>query len=89
MENFPRVQIHNVLALKPCGFTYMSFKWGDNETVDNWDRYFNNYTTTTLQALIDELPKFTVIDLWSETKLLRGSEHQWDYVLVKTTAKHV
>ena len=83
----PRVQIHDVLsritqALKPNGLIFMSFKWGEDETTDQRGRYFNNYTLSTFQSLIDGIPELAVLDLWSETKPLRDSEQQWLNVLV-------
>jgi len=84
----PRQQIKSVLrrihsALKPGAVAYMSFKWGRDESVDDRRRYFNNYTLESLQALIDGVAGFSVIELWSESKLLRGSEQQWAYALIK------
>ncbi len=84
----PRQQIHSVLsrielALKHGGVAYLSFKWGDDETVDDRGRYFNNYTLTSLQALIESVPGFSIIELWSESSILRGNEQQWVYALIK------
>jgi mutator protein MutT len=88
----PKAQILDVLsriglALKPDGTTYLSFKWGEDETVDERGRYFNNYTLATLQALIDEIADFTVIELWTETKPLRDGEQQWVNALIKKSNK--
>jgi len=84
----PRQQIQSVLsriklALKSGGVAYLSFKWGDDETVDDRGRYFNNYTLTLLQALVESVPGFSMIELWSESTLLRGNEQQWAYALIK------
>lgn len=84
----PRAQMHVVLArivlaLKLHGVAYMSFKWGEGETIDRRGRYFNNYTQATLQSLIDDFPELTVLELWSETKPLRDSEQKWVNILVK------
>ena len=87
----PRQQIQSVmnrinLALTPGGVAYLSFKWGDDETVDDRGRYFNNYTLNSLQALIDTVTGFSVINIWSETKFLRGNEQQWANALIKKEA---
>jgi len=84
----PRAQINDVLsrivlALKSDGIAYLSFKWGEDESFDDRGRYFNNYTLVSLQALIDEIPNFSVIDLWTETKPLRDGEQQWVSILLK------
>jgi mutator protein MutT len=84
----PRQQILPVInrihaALKPCGVAYLSFKWGDDESVDDRGRYFNNYTLNTLQALIDDVTGFSVVEIWSENKRLRGNEQKWACALIK------
>jgi mutator protein MutT len=89
----PRAQILEVLkrvamALKPCGVAYLSFKWGDDERVDERGRYFNNYTESSFQNLIDKVHDFTVIDLWSETKLLRADQQRWMNALLKKGAEY-
>ena len=78
----PRTEIHDVMtriakALKPDGLAYLSFKWGEGDTVDDLGRRFTNYTTRTLRGVIDEVALFAVIDLWSESSVLRGSEQKW------------
>lgn len=88
----PRIQILDVLArivaaLKSNGVVYMSFKCGEDETTDQRGRYFNNYTLATLQSLIDEIPELTVVELWSETKPLRGCEQRWINVLAMKEAE--
>jgi mutator protein MutT len=65
----PKSQLDFVLrraldALKPNGLAYMSFKWGENETVDDKGRYFNNYTDVSLAKVAAALPGVSVIDIW-------------------------
>ena len=84
----PKGQISDILgriarALKSGGIAFMSFKWGDEETVDNRGRFFNNYTVDTLGTLLAKLPDFSIISVWSSTMLLRGSEQKWVNALVR------
>ena len=61
----------------------MSFKWGDDELIDDRGRYFNNYTFETLHKLILQIENFAVIDEWIETKPLREIEQKWVNILLK------
>ena len=84
----PRAQLENVLslisrALVPNGVVYMSFKWGDKETYDKRGRYFNNYTDSSLLAVIQKVTSLTVLDIWSDVKPLRDGEQKWINALVK------
>ena len=87
----PRAQIHDVMsriakALKPDGLAYLSFKWGEDDTVDELGRHFTNYTTRTLRGVIEKLELFSVLDLWSESVVLRGSEQKWTNALLRRVA---
>jgi len=86
----PRLQIVNVLeriahSLKQNGVAYMSFKWGDDETIDDNGRYFNNYTLESLDKLFERIKSLMIIDEWVECKQLRGVEQKWVNILVKRT----
>ena len=84
----PRSQIVDVLgrvtkSLKPNGVAYISFKWGENETIDDSGRYFNNYTLESLHQLIDQIKSLTIIDEWVESKQLREIKQKWVNVVVR------
>lgn len=84
----PRSQIIDVLgrvalSLKPDGVAYMSFKWGEYETIDERGRYFNNYTVESIHKLIDQVENLTVIAEWVENKELREENQKWMNVLVR------
>lgn len=86
----PRSQIVNVLdrvalSLKQNGVAYMSFKWDNDETIDDKGRYFNNYTLESLHALIDQVATLTLIDEWVVDKQLRGKNQKWINILVRRT----
>ena len=84
----PKAQISDVIlriarALKSGGIAFMSFKWGDDETVDERGRFFNNYTEDSLSILLAKVPDFSIINMWSSAMLLRGSEQKWVNALVR------
>ena len=78
----PKSQIEYVMqncidALKYDGVFYFSFKHGEGERLDDWGRFFNDYTLESLKTLIAKFDELDVIDLWQETKLLRGKDQTW------------
>jgi mutator protein MutT len=89
----PKSQIEYVMqncidALKEGGVFYFSFKYGEGERLDDWGRFFNDYTLESLKALIaklndNEFDELDVIDLWQETELLRGKDQTWINGLVR------
>jgi mutator protein MutT len=89
----PKSQIEYVMqncidALKEGGVFYFSFKHGEDERLDDWGRFFNDYTLDSLKALIaklneNELDELEIIELWQETELLRGKDQTWINGLVR------
>lgn len=89
----PKSQIEYVMqncidALKEGGVFYFSFKHGEGERLDDWGRFFNDYTLESLKTLIaklneNELDELDVIELWQETELLRGKDQTWINGLVR------
>ncbi|MFT4926381.1 MAG: mutator protein MutT [Phenylobacterium sp.] len=69
-------------ALKPGGSAYLSFKWGDDETVDDKGRFFNNYTDMSLRELLGQFDDISINRLWDESQLLRGAPQRWVNVLI-------
>ncbi|NQZ09036.1 MAG: NUDIX domain-containing protein [Algicola sp.] len=76
-SQMPHVLARVMKALKPGGIAFVSFKWGDLETTDDKGRFFNNYTKTSLQALLQQNDQVYVHRIWSETTPLRDSEQRW------------
>ena len=84
----PRKHIPNVLkrihsALKLDGIAYLSFKWGEEDTVDDRGRAFTNYTLDSLKQELKQCTKFEVLNMWQETTPLRGREQKWVNALLK------
>jgi hypothetical protein len=70
-------------ALKLGGIAYMSFKWGESDGLDDRGRYFTQQTVDSLDTLIQSIPALTVMDVWSETRPLRGKEQTWVIALAR------
>lgn len=75
---------HRILtALKPGGIWYMSFKSGESEKRDDSNRFFNNYSLSTMTQLLAKFPDATIIDINESTALLRNKKQKWLNVLVR------
>lgn len=80
--------LHKVIAaLKPGGSAFISFKWGDGETIDSKGRHFNHYTEASLAELMSQFTALNIIRLWRTTSSLRGIEQRWVNVLVDRCRK--
>lgn len=63
--------IKNVsLNLKPNGVFYMSFKYGENEYIDEKGRYFNCYTEKTFNELINRIKDLKVEKIYKTIDIL-------------------
>jgi SAM-dependent methyltransferase len=71
-----------VTALKPGGIWYVSLKYGHGEGYDARGRYFNYYTRRDLRTLLAKSP-LCVVDIWEETKPLRGQDQTWLNALLR------
>ena len=65
--------IKNVsLNLKTNGVFYMSFKYGENEYIDEKGRYFNCYTEKTFNELINRIKDLKVEKIYKTIDILTG-----------------
>lgn len=65
--------IKNVSSnLKTNGVFYMSFKYGENEYIDEKGRYFNCYTEKTFNELINRIKDLKVEKIYKTTDILPG-----------------
>ena len=63
--------IKNVsLNLKPNGVFYMSFKYGENEYIDEKGRYFNCYTEKTFNELINRIKDLKVEKIYKTIDII-------------------
>lgn len=60
------------LNLKTKGAFYMSFKYGDNEYIDEKGRYFNCYTENTFSELINKVNSLKVEKIYKTIDVIPG-----------------
>ena len=70
-------------ALKPGGYFYVSFKYGDYEGEKN-GRYFTNLTEETFESLLDPFQQLKIIEMSVTSDVREGRQHEkWLNVVVK------
>ncbi len=68
-------------ALKPSGIMYASFKYGNEEYIEQ-GRYFSNYNENTFSILLNEIKGIKPVKYW-RTKDKRYENKKWLNVLIK------
>ncbi len=76
-----------IKALKTNGVLFMSFKQGTGERIDERGRFFNNYTELELAEILAEYSQLHVLDMFTESKPLRGGFQIWLNVFVRKVAE--
>lgn len=72
------------LALKEDGIFYMSFKYGENEYIDENERYFNCYTEKTFKEMIEDVPNLKIKEIYITGDTLGGRENlRWLNILLE------
>ena len=70
--------------LEDNGVFYMSFKYGEDEYIDEKGRYFNCYTEETFKEMILAVPKLEIIKIYKSEDTIGGRNNlQWLNVLLK------
>ena len=65
--------IKNVSSnLKPTGVFYMSFKYGENEYIDEKGRYFNCYTEETFKEMLSQVQNLKIKTIYKSGDTLGG-----------------
>ena len=83
-----KIEISDVLkrisnALKPGGILYTSFKYGTFEGMRN-NRYFTDFTETTLSKLWIGIDSLQIIDIWTTQDVRPGREEErWINLLAR------
>ena len=83
-----KIEISDVLkrisnALKPGGILYTSFKYGTFEGMRN-NRYFTDFTETTLSKLWIGIDSLQIIDIWTTQDVRPGREEKrWINLLAR------
>jgi len=74
-----------IRALKPEGILYASFKYGDKEEIRN-DRLFSDFTETSFQRLISEIPSLELIKSWKTADVRADRKNEcWFNILMRRT----
>ena len=73
-------------ALKPSGFCYMSFKYGDSERIES-GRFFNDLNETLFHGMLRGHPELELVELWETDDLRRldRREQRWLNAIVRKT----
>jgi SAM-dependent methyltransferase len=70
-------------ALKSGGILYTSFKYGEGELVRS-DRFFSDYTETSFNKLLLNIPNIGLVKYWKTSDLRSGRENEkWLNVLLR------
>ena len=86
--HLPKAELVAVLkkleaALKPEGYLYVSFKYGDFEGLRN-GRYFTDMTEKSFEALLAEVSGLKLVDEWMSGDVREGrGEEKWLNVILK------
>ena len=70
-ETFKRI----AEALKPSGYAYASFKYGDFEGERN-QRYFIDFTEPKFRDFIMKVPQLKIIDIWTNCDLRSNRQNE-------------
>lgn len=70
-------------ALKPGGVIYMSFKYGEGERIDEWGRFFNDYTEAGMSTMLAAHSDLQLVEMFTESKPLRGGVQAWLNVIAR------
>ncbi len=73
-----------IKALKPNGYIYSGFKYGEFEGVKGSGRYFTYFTEKTFDSFIADISNMEVVEKWITTDIRpeRGDE-QWLNVIIR------
>lgn len=81
-EELPEILTKIARALNDRGILYMSFYLGDYEGFRG-ERYFCDYTETSITEILNESGRFNIIKLWETPDLRSHSETKWLNVLAR------
>jgi mutator protein MutT len=76
-------------SLKCKAVAYMSFKWGESDTVDDRGRHFTNQTSQSLGRLLGNLANAEILEIWDSEMILRGQPQKWVYAIIRKCGDQV
>lgn len=80
--HLPKTELRDVLykmvrAIKPNGYIYTSFKYGDYEGYRE-ERYFTDFTENSFKAFIKDFSEIRIVEYWISKDVRPGrSEEKW------------
>ena len=86
--HLPKVELVDVLqkittALRPGGYLYTSFKYGDFEG-ERHGRYFTDMTAAGFRALLELVPGLVIVEEWGSGDVREGrGDERWLNVILK------
>ncbi len=76
-----------IMAVKPGGYIYSSFKYGEFEGYRN-GRYFTDFTLESFHEFIKTFPELTVTEEWTSSDVRPGrQDEKWLNIILKTTRR--
>ena len=76
-------------SLKDEAVAYMSFKWGEFSSIDDWGRHFTNQTTNSLRLLLGNMENTQILEIWDSEIELRGQPQKWVYAIIRRRGDRV
>lgn len=86
--HLPKNELKDVLkkmliALKPGGYIYSGFKYGEFEGLRGSGRYFTDFTEESFEGFLEDIPEAKLVDMWRTNDVRPGREdEQWLNVIV-------
>lgn len=71
-----------IAALKPNGIWFISFKYGEDQTIEH-GRLFSRFTTNNFGEFIKRFPELKVLQMWQSHSNIQNIHNDWLQVLVK------
>lgn len=82
MDDLPRLFQKARNALKPAGYLYVSFKYGEFQGERN-GRYFTDLTEVSMCSLLNKVKKLEIVEEWTTTDVRPDRNEKWLNVIMK------
>ncbi len=81
-KDLPSIFDKFIAALKPKGIWYISFKYGEEQTLEN-GRLFSRFTVKSFEVFIKKFPKLKVLEIWKSKSNIQNIHNEWLQVLAR------
>jgi 2-polyprenyl-3-methyl-5-hydroxy-6-metoxy-1,4-benzoquinol methylase len=82
IDDLPNIFARFISALKPKGIWYISFKYGEEQTIEN-GRLFSRFTINTFNEFIQQFSELSVLQVWKSQSKMLNVETDWIQALVR------